>query len=241
MRNSALLLLLGIGIMLPHVAAAQHGRDTAIIVCESVDFRRAFCPADTDLGVRLVRQTSTAECIRGRTWWRDARGVVVTEGCRGEFEVGYRETAYQWAPSRGGGGYVRPERLLCRSNDYQRRYCPADIGYGAAALVRQLSESSCVYGRSWAYDRRGIWVDDGCSAEFEIGYTDNQWQADRGATWVRCESRSYAQEFCAAPGNREVRLARQVSRSSCIEGQSWGYDRRGIWVTHGCAGDFEIR
>lgn len=241
MRSCALLFLLGVAALLPSPAVAQHSRGTEVIVCESVDFRRTFCPANTELGVRLVRQLSTTACIRGRTWWRDERGVVVTEGCRGEFEVEYRETAYQWPPSRGGGGYIRPERLVCRSNNFQRRYCPADIGHGAAALVRQLSERSCVFGRSWAYDRRGIWVDDGCAAEFEIGYADGAWPTDRGAGWIRCESRSYEQEFCPAPRNRGVRMVRQVSRSNCIEGQTWGFDRRGIWVTHGCAADFEVQ
>ena len=35
--------------------------------------------------VQLVRQLSSAACIEGRTWGQDARGVWVTDGCRGEF------------------------------------------------------------------------------------------------------------------------------------------------------------
>jgi hypothetical protein len=224
--------------LLPSVAEAQYGG--GLIRCESRDYRRQFCPADTDRGVRLVRQTSNAECIRGRTWWRDARGIVVTEGCGGEFEVGYREDEYQWAPSTGGGGWNRPDTVRCESRDYRRRYCPADIGYGAATLVRQFSDARCVYGRTWAYDRRGIWVEGGCAGEFEVGYVDDPWRPGGGSQWVRCESRDYQEAYCPTGGGRAF-LVRQVSRAQCIEGRTWGQNRRGIWVNNGCAADFEVR
>ena len=127
---------------------------------------------------------------------------MVTSGCAGEFEVGYRGEDYEWPPSQGGGGIVRPNTLYCESRDYRRRYCPADISYGAASLVRQTSRQACVYGRNWAYDQRGIWVQDGCAGEFEIGYADQPWQPPSGSGWVRCESRDYRQTTCSAPGNR---------------------------------------
>ena len=209
------------------------------VVCASEDFRRQFCPAPTSRGVKLVNQISDAPCVRGRTWWRDANGIVVTEGCAGEFEISYRDDDYQWDPSQGGGGYVQPNQLYCESRDYRRRYCPADIGYGAAALVRQTSNAPCVYGRNWAFDQRGIWVQDGCAGQFEIGYADNAYRPGAGARWLRCESRDYQRRYCASNG-AQVRLARQVSHAACIEGRSWGYDGRGIWVDQGCAGDFEV-
>ena len=208
--------------------------------CTSTDYQRRLCPVRTDMGVRLVRRISDAPCVRGRTWWRDERGVVVTEGCAAEFEAGYRNDPYVSPPSYGGGGYVRPDRLVCKSTDYRRRYCPADISYGSAALVRQLSQARCIYGRTWAYDQRGIWVADGCEGEFEIGYQDSAWRPPAGGRWVRCESRDYTRTICATNGGY-ARLARQVSRAQCIEGQTWGSTRRGIWVDQGCAGDFEVR
>ena len=33
---------------------------------------------------------------------------------------------------------------------------------------------------------------------------------------------------------------KQRSDSSCRQGYSWGYDRRGIWVDHGCRADFQV-
>jgi hypothetical protein len=39
---------------------------------------------------------------------------------------------------------------------------------GDVRLVRQLSETACRRGETWGFDRRGIWVDKGCAAEFAV-------------------------------------------------------------------------
>jgi len=38
-------------------------------------------------------------------------------------------------------------------------------------------------------------------------------------------------------------LVEQRSQSECVQGQTWGFQRNGIWVTDGCSGlfDFETR
>jgi hypothetical protein len=60
-------------------------------------------------------------------------------------------------------------RIRCESGRSGRyRECPVDTD-GRVSLVRELSRHRCERGRSWGYDRRGIWVDDGCRAEFEVG------------------------------------------------------------------------
>ncbi|MBS0556594.1 MAG: DUF3011 domain-containing protein [Proteobacteria bacterium] len=58
--------------------------------------------------------------------------------------------------------------LECRSSGYHYQYCYADT-WNNVRLVQQMSNSSCDYGRSWGYDQRGIWVDNGCAARFEYG------------------------------------------------------------------------
>lgn len=58
--------------------------------------------------------------------------------------------------------------LECRSSGYRYQYCRADTG-NSVQLAQKLSGSSCDYGRSWGYDRRGIWVDNGCAAMFNYG------------------------------------------------------------------------
>lgn len=57
--------------------------------------------------------------------------------------------------------------LTCSSDNGQRVSCPANTR-GGVRMVRQLSGSPCQEGSTWGYDARGIWVDRGCRAEFEI-------------------------------------------------------------------------
>ena len=60
-------------------------------------------------------------------------------------------------------------------------------------------------------------------------------------TYVQCESREYQYQFCPIPqGATRVTLVEQRSRSACIEGRSWGWDRRGVWVSNGCDGVFDV-
>jgi hypothetical protein len=59
---------------------------------------------------------------------------------------------------------------------------------------------------------------------------------------MRCSSVDYKYTFCRTDRPIErVRLARRYSKRACIEGRSWGWDRRGIWVNHGCDADFDFR
>ncbi len=56
----------------------------------------------------------------------------------------------------------------CSSHDdrYERCYVGGDIR--DVRLYRQNSNSACIEGRSWGYDRDSIWVDRGCRGEFEV-------------------------------------------------------------------------
>jgi len=61
-------------------------------------------------------------------------------------------------------------RIRCESfqaSGYGRKYCPANTR-GGVRLSRRLGVSECVQGSSWGYDSSGVWVDNGCRAEFEL-------------------------------------------------------------------------
>jgi hypothetical protein len=58
--------------------------------------------------------------------------------------------------------------IICASAVGERSHCPADTSKGVA-LVRSSGEAPCLLGRTWGYDDRGIWVSDGCGAEFFVG------------------------------------------------------------------------
>jgi hypothetical protein len=50
----------------------------------------------------------------------------------------------------------------------KRNFCNANTNEGVR-IVRQRSESDCIYNRTWGYNRGEIWVDRGCRADIEIG------------------------------------------------------------------------
>ncbi len=58
------------------------------------------------------------------------------------------------------------------------------------------------------------------------------------AEQVTCESSDGRQKECALDTRGDVRLVRQLSKSSCTEGVSWGYSRHSVWVSDGCRGIF---
>ncbi|MFL5383327.1 MAG: DUF3011 domain-containing protein [Longimicrobiaceae bacterium] len=59
-------------------------------------------------------------------------------------------------------------RVRCESRDYRERLCRTDT-YGGVRLVRRLGDASCREGRTWGTTRTGIWVSNGCRADFEVG------------------------------------------------------------------------
>lgn len=57
---------------------------------------------------------------------------------------------------------------------------------------------------------------------------------------ILCESRDGRMARCAVDTRGGVRLVQRESSSACVQGRSWGYDQRGIWVSNGCRASFEV-
>jgi hypothetical protein len=162
----------------------------------------------------------------------------------------------------GNGGRGHEDRheavIVCESVRGRRNWCEADTSRGVWLRV-QHSRSECIEGVSWGYGRRGIWVSDGCRAEFAIGrsrdrHRDDRYRDDRGVpsgwqagSWqgrgqtALCESVKGRYQHCPIRGIREAQISRVLSRADCQFGYSWGFDRNGIWVDHGCRAEFAIR
>ena len=66
---------------------------------------------------------------------------------------------------------IADEIVTCKSHDYKYTHCNIRSA-GYVTLQKQLSNTRCEQGRTWDYDRRGIWVDDGCKAEFLVESDD---------------------------------------------------------------------
>ena len=133
---------------------------------------------------------------------------------------------------------ARGRRVTCASDDGRRHLCPVDTR-GGVQMVNQRSGSPCVQGSTWGYNHRGIWVDRGCRADFVLGRFGPPVGPPMG-NLITCSSNNGGRNFCGADTRGGVRLMRQRSGSPCIQGQTWGFDRRGVWVDRGCRADFAL-
>jgi hypothetical protein len=57
--------------------------------------------------------------------------------------------------------------VACLSKVGERQECPADTSRGVV-LARSHGDSACLLGKTWGYDDRGVWVADGCAADFLV-------------------------------------------------------------------------
>ncbi len=137
---------------------------------------------------------------------------------------------------------VPAQRLVCESSLNRDAYCRADTRDGVA-LVRSFGRERCTIGRNWGYDRNGIWVANGCKAEFAVGSSGNGYGwgwGNRFTGYVYCESVDNRRNECRINTRGGVRLINQVSRAACVQGRTWGHTDRSIWVGGGCRGEFEV-
>jgi Protein of unknown function (DUF3011) len=200
------------------------------VVCESTGNRFKQCPVQTGGTVRLMQNISNTRCEFERTWGFDYDGIWVDQGCRARFRIGGNGGA-GWQ----SGNYGR--KLTCESRNDRYQFCETQTR-GDVRLSRQLSTDSCVAGRSWGFEHNGIWVSNGCRAEFEIGYTNVNWVG--GNRTVVCESRDGQYSRCRVWTYGDVRLTRQLSNTRCVQNRTWGFDQNGIWVNGGCRAEFTV-
>jgi hypothetical protein len=59
------------------------------------------------------------------------------------------------------------------------------------------------------------------------------------AETITCESIDGRERYCSANTRGGVYLSNQLSRDGCYQGDTWGYDRHGIWVSGGCRAQFQ--
>lgn len=73
---------------------------THVVRCESYSGRSNFCRVNAQGRVFITRQLSQRQCIRGRNWNADYRGIWVGGGCRADFAI------VPGRAGRQGGGYA---------------------------------------------------------------------------------------------------------------------------------------
>lgn len=198
----------------------------SVVHCESKDGRRKHCLADTSAGVQLVRQLDDNPCGYGKEWGYDAKGVWVAKRCRAIFAVAGKPKAMARA-------------VTCVSSG-TRNQCAAETRYGVA-LVRQLGGTECVLDRTWGFDESGVWVTEGCHAQFALGgFRLPAGAVPATAARVTCESLDGKLVECAVDTARGVGLVHQTSDVDCVLNRTWGYGPDGIWVDGGCRAEFAV-
>ena len=157
--------------------------------CDSRDGRQNFCRPQIQANqIQLVRKFSKAQCIEGRTFGLTRDGMVwVNNGCRADFVLSQsrwgrnapRGNAYGYGSNSGNGygnqygygandNYAYGQTFRCESNDGRENFCNVDTRAGIQ-MIRQLSKTPCVNGRTFGVQNNGVWVTSGCRAEFAVG------------------------------------------------------------------------
>ena len=60
--------------------------------------------------------------------------------------------------------------MTCSSKVGDTTHCAADTSKGVV-LARSYGTSACLLGKTWGYDDKGVWVSDGCVADFLVAGT----------------------------------------------------------------------
>ncbi len=73
-----------------------------------------------------------------------------------------------FVPVKAAAQYDRVQTILCESHHGRVQYCPVDDPRARVVLVEELGDRKCIRGETWGNDGKGIWVDRGCKARFEV-------------------------------------------------------------------------
>lgn len=129
------------------------------VTCESVSNQYRECRTNFRGPAQLYRKISSSSCDLNRDWGTRSGYVWVRNGCRAEFYDSYGN-------GNGNGWGDSNYTVTCTSDGSDFKTCYWDHRYGSPRVVRQISKKACISGRTWGYDNRGLWVNDGCRAVF---------------------------------------------------------------------------
>jgi len=248
MRRS--ILAVAFALLLGVFGASAASADTrGDLKCESWNYQPARCDVANIVDAQLT-SVIAGQCYQGRSWGWDRGGIWVNNGCRARFNY---QTAYNGGGH--GGGYPNGGQstiIKCESWNYKDARCAIDTR-GGVELNKRIA-GNCQEGRSWGYDRGGIWVSNGCRAEFRVfagynggGHGGHNGNGSNGGGWagqgenykVKCQSINYQPARCPASIRTGVRITKTIG-GECIYNRTWGWDRSGIWVNGGCRGEFMV-
>jgi hypothetical protein len=116
------------------------------VSCIATGPERTYCAGSTSSGVLLLRSTGTGECLLGRTWGYDDKGVWVSNGCAGEFAFGQAAQSSATPPQPPGEREPTPRIETWSEFDPGKGFLVGRTGLGelaisAYALVRHVNQT----------------------------------------------------------------------------------------------------
>ena len=144
-------------------------------------------------------------------------------------------------------------RMLCESIHGEPAMC-LQPGLTEAFVVQVLG-GECVAGQQWNWGPRGISVRDGCRAVFGYrtaatgnggGYYPPPPPPGHGSSPgygrpgepILCASMNFQPNRCPMDTSGGVTIG-MITNQPCRQGQTWGWDRGGVWVTGNCRAYFK--
>ncbi len=165
---AAVLATFAVGYSIPSLAAqdAVTGRATVVnsegqvTHCVSTESGRTYC------GHPHMRYTmagaAPTECVQGKTWGFDDRGVWVTGGCKADFNTLPGNTVTSRTTKVNSAGEV----VHCVGTANGRSYC--GVAHKRYVIVG-TPPATCVENTTWGMDdEHGVWVTGGCKADFRL-------------------------------------------------------------------------
>ncbi len=142
----------------------------------------------------------------------------------------------------GSATYVNDDGKVvhCVATESGRTYC----GKPHIRYVIRNPNTVCAEGRTWGVDDRGVWVTGGCVADFDTAADTTTTRRTTTTVTTRtvpgrvvhCVATADGRTYCGAHHTHYVMSGNP--NPACVEGTSWGFDDRGVWVSGGCRGDF---
>lgn len=218
-------------------------RQDDIVRCESYGMRRNNCSVGQlrNAQVTLIHQLSRYSC-QGN-WGHNNKEIWVARGCKADFRISRYDNDYDH-----GGNELDLQTIQCESRGNYMEYCEVpELEHVEIVDVLSRRGDSCR--GNWGYDPRGIWVKNGCKAQF--GFLEYQRENydehyDDGAYQsryfdVKCKSRSNQMKICNAKNFERVELKREISKGKYPCKGNWGINRFGeLYVKNNCYAEFRV-
>jgi hypothetical protein len=153
-------------------------------------------------------------------------------------------------------------QLFCYSQPGFYSRCRIEGEIQSAYLYQQYSLAPCVYGYTWGYDARSLWVYNGCQATFNLTYTPlptdpgdsvptNPSDPDTEYLYRECVSTGWDFVVCPVVDKESghaldilnAHVQRDFGESRCSRNYNWSINHRtnSIEVERGCAAEFKIK